>query len=809
MFYQVSRNYKFASWIATASIRCGVLFWLCALLLTTWQMLATPAFGEVNAPGSYERLRTETALQIRSRLNPVLHRYCGDACEIVNVDVEVSESFNESDDIGFESIVGAGGGSSVSVTRASVDVQVDERVTSANREKLEVILNNNLRAFGPLTSVRWVPVQLPQIGQADGAEEELKRSVQQKVWTAVQKVIDAYCPDQCVLARVGVDGRIITPDQATSIDQRQIEKDRSGRGVLKIDQVDVEVSIDEGIPEQERNKISNVMRARTRFVDPVQFEISVSAFPQADGERKARAADPFGLEKLRETLKIFREMAGTKEVITREQSTTNNTSTATESSKQTVSSNSTSSAETKEATRATNIASSSQSSQGEIQPIEYALYIGAFLLLAAMLIALVMRFAGARKEAQVMMASATPQRSSAPNALGYESFEQGHANVPNGPPLNMAGQSKELAARARVESLKNELVGIFLQSPKVAKETFTRMLLDDGAEYTAKYVYIFGHMVVFELLDDPNVQRDLYSLTEYYQKSRFAFTSEEEIDLLEALKMRVTANEIRVLSRKQTQHFDFLAKLDASQIFNLVRDEKPQIQSIVLTQLDQKRRRGVFEMYQGDAKVSLMRELCRADAIPKEFLVNVARVLHKKVLARPEFDTENLRSSDILLDLMERAVLDEQHKLMRDLARTNPDAARGIKLRLVTIETLPYLKDGHLLELVLGMERHDLLTFLAGTREHIRDLFLNKAPHELAQSWVEELEQVSGVDEQNYRLTELKVIGRVRQLANNGAINILAINDVIFGTGDMVGQGGMDREVAGSNNDYSSAAAVA
>ena len=78
------------------------------------------------------------------------------------------------------------------------------------------------------------------------------------------------------------------------------------------------------------------------------------------------------------------------------------------------------------------------------------------------------------------------------------------------------------------------------------------------------------------------------------------------------------------------------------------------------------------------------------------------------------------------------------------------------------------------------MDRQSLLVFLAGTREHIRDLFLQKAPAELAQSWIEDLEQINGVDDQAYRLEELKIIGRVRQLANNGAINILAVNDMLF-----------------------------
>ena len=175
-----------------------------------------------------------------------------------------------------------------------------------------------------------------------------------------------------------------------------------------------------------------------------------------------------------------------------------------------------------------------------------------------------------------------------------------------------------------------------------------------------------------------------------------------------------------------------------------------------------------------------MRELCRADAIPKEYLANVAKALHKKVLSRSEFDTEQLRSSDMILDLLEKAPLEEQRALMADLVETNPEAARTIKLKLVSVEMLSFLKDGHLLEIVMGLDREDLLGFLVGTRDHIRELLLTKAPSELSQSWLEDIEQMSGVEDATYRMIELKIINRVRTLANSGSIRLIDINDRIF-----------------------------
>ena len=132
---------------------------------------------------------------------------------------------------------------------------------------------------------------------------------------------------------------------------------------------------------------------------------------------------------------------------------------------------------------------------------------------------------------------------------------------------------------------------------------------------------------------------------------------------------------------------------------------------------------------------------------------------------------------------------------MADLVRTNQDAARLIKLKLVTVEMLPFIRDGHLLEIVMGLDRAELLAFLVGAPEHIRDLLLTKAPAELSQSWLEEVEQSAGIEEGRYRIAEMRILGRIRNLANNGAFRLVDINDRIFAPEHLDAIRRSDREV--------------
>jgi flagellar motor switch protein FliG len=704
-------------------------------------------------------------------------------------------------------------------------IQIDNRVLPFDRDRLEQLLRNKIKGTAPEHGIKWEPVDLPAIGSsAPTPSEDLSAQLENRLRRVLNSIIDRYCPDQCLLERIDVDALPVGPEQLSSFPGDQVVAGKRAEGGLRIQDIRVYLTLDENLMEDEQKRILRLMKAQTRFVNPVEFIVDATTFPETalDKKRKAQeeSSDPYGLEKLRQMLTLFRDLAGTKEVIqTMTSESRSNTERDTESrssaermekherdsesssrmekeseSREQSSESSTENKESleKESDRRTDINNESVTNK-TMSTEEMAAYAAGFLLLVTLAAIVIMKVSATNKTAREMVlasagAGGTARRRAtqapAEDDGGYtEGLSEGGEDGPRNPgvrvPTAQVSQEKAMLA-LKLAQLKQDLVQQFVEQPRIARETFTRLLKDDGVAETAKYVHIFGQLIVFELLNDSSLKRDLYELSEFYHRSNFKFDQATELGLLERLKTMVTASEIRLLASQSSDRFGFLNRLDAQQIFNLIADEKPRVQSIVLTQLDRKLRSSVFEMYEGNSKIKLLEELSQAEAIPREFLFNVAQALQKKIQSRSEFDTEQLRSSDILLDLLERSNLRDQRRLMQTLERNNPETARGLKLKLVTVEMLSYLKDGHLLEVILGMEREDLLAFLVGCPEHIRDILLRKAPEELAQSWIEDIRNISGIDDNAYRTAEVKIKARLRGLANNGAISMLDINELIY-----------------------------
>ena len=708
--------------------------------ILTIQILMTFCVNRLYAQNVKDKneLELNTKKTVSSKVNSLFDQYCQNFCKLVEVKVDVSEDILSVENLGFEILTNSEN-VKYYVEKIFIKAQIDERISEKNQIKLKSLLQRNIGYLAGVVDIDFQGYSLPDINDTSSNIAKIKSNLRNKIDNEVRKLFQKFCPNQCILSKVSIDGEGVEKERINEYSEGEIFFSDNKKTAMKVNEVRVEVTLNQNLSELERSNILEILKAKTKFVKPVNIESSIILFPESYNERMKKeekeSEDPYGLEKLRRMLILFRDLAGTKEVISKTQESSSN-----------------------QMSTDHNLTESS-SWYGYLIIFIITMFVG-FLIYT--------KLSNANADSKLMV-----------SGMDQDDDEMIHSEGEDEKEISEE-VNNELQEKILYEEIKKEIVEIFIQSPRVAKETFTKMLIEEGVEVTSKYVHLLGKIVGHSMKDDPNLQRNLYDLSEYYHKCSFDFSLDEKMELMTALKIKVTAQEIKVISRTSMEHFEFLNQLDPQQIYKLMEEEKPQIQSIILTQLTRKKRNGVFNMFEGEAKTSLMSEVCKADSIPKEYLRNVALALNKKVKSKPEFDTQSVRSVDIILELLEKTNLEEQKILMSNLSESNGEASRLIKMKLVTIEILPFLKDGHLLELVLGMDPEPLMNFLGGAPDHIRELMLSHVPEELAESWQEELEGRAGVEEQQYRAVEIEIIGKIRSLASSGSINILEVNERIF-----------------------------
>lgn len=776
-------------------------------------MASEKNFQDAISDPEREGVEEKVAEEMRGHLTNDLGRYCLEYCNVLSVTVNSQEVFDTSTaDLGFETAQSTSSNRRFKIRGVKATILVDTRFGSGNIEKIQKLFTELDERYPYKVDYKWSKVAFPETGNTAKSEAEVRSDFAGQVRNQLERIVSEFCPAECKLHNVDVTVSRASVDEVQSGAASRYLFARDGRGALYVRGVVSQISIDSQMEPARKQRIESLMREHLLPFGNVTLQVREMPFPRSYDEIQKdlneERNDPFGLNKLDRMLKMIKEHGNTKEII-KETSTSASENSLSSSERSAINQNNTenSSLSSKELSAQERSQLSNTESNSSLTNKEEGeefwtqrnmLIVGGIILALLIVTAIGLRFVVTGKRMQAVIhegmqgagaeGGAQNGRLGAPMGMVLASpAAESAATLASGSGSSSTSK-EEFKKQIELKELRESLIQTFILSPKAAQDVFGRMLRDDGIEHSAKFVTIFGEMIVFELLGDADLKKEIATLAEYVHVNLPSLGMDEQIELLRQLKLRLTASKMRLLSARTLDVFDFLKSKSARQIYELISDESTRCQGIVLTQLGTEKRREIFELFEGNAKVDLLRELSSGDLVPRDYLINVAEALRRKALSRPNFDGENVRGTDVLLDLLERAQLQEQRDLMSDLDQTNAEAARLLRSRLVTVETLPFLRDGLLIEIFLSMEPQAMASFLAGTREHIRRLIFSKAPSDLANGWAEALESMRSIDADAYRLAEMQVISKIRGMASSGLLNLLEVNSSLYPKTEGIGE---------------------
>ncbi|MEN9809941.1 MAG: hypothetical protein RLZZ488_1508 [Pseudomonadota bacterium] len=805
-----------SSTLSVASFFCASLVALMtqlSLYQTAFASQQIQAFQSM-APADPEKLRfdEETIQRIRTKLQSDVTKYCPDGCTILGVDVESRELFDtNSASLGFESATVVP--RTFLVSSAVAEVLIDNRLGKSNIERIRDVLLRASRRYGVPLEIEFTNAALPDPPHVIRAEAEAKSEAVSLVKSSIERILSDFCPLECRLQTLEVKTVRIPLEDAQSSLMRRAVVIRESKHALVVSGVTASLTLASEMEDNRRLQIENLLRDHLDNYGQGILNVKLTSMPKAASELQKDSDelrnDPWGLERLGRSLRIFREFANTKEVIRERDSISRESERERQSEKErernreslsekSNSSQSVESSQTKELSD-TQKTLSENGLQDFWTKDRVLLFAGVFAVLL-LVGALGLRYVLSSKQVQHLISEGrgvhAPQADFRDDVAIPAATEIGQSAFGASPPVTTVpaalpirpravvipagGINDEVAQRMNIQSLRDELTQMFISQPKIARDVFSRILREDGIEFSAKCVSVLGEIMVFDLLGDDDVKKEVALLAEYIHVNAPIVGDSEQLSVLRSLKLKLTAGKIRQMTQRAQDTFDFLKSFSGRQIYDLICDESARSQAVVLTQLPTDKRRAVFELFEGSLKSALLRELCIKETLPREYLFNVAMALKRKIEKMGAAGGEMLGGADVIIDLVERSERDSQLEMLENLDRTNPELARQVRSRFVSVETLAYLSDGLLLEIFLALEPQVMVTFLAGTRDKIRQLVLRKAPDEIADDWNESASNIRGLDSESFRLAEMQVLSKIRSFAASGLINLSEINEVMY-----------------------------
>jgi flagellar motor switch protein FliG len=715
--------------------------------------------------------------QIRRLVEPLLDKYCPEQCRLLRVTSTVEVKTPEILQPGFEEL-DLSHTKNVELTPSSAQIKllIDDQVGPVSRRKITELLQPFLDTFDYPVKIDVQLAHFPAPLGSQNKVTELREKLTHQFRGALEELFSQFCPDSCLMADLKLDTEVVNSEEAQYGQPGDFIQE-SGIA-LKIRDLSVSLLMDDILTPEEQKNVLEMAKLKTNQWKNVHLASKSMKFPHPtymnQASTKAWSPETPG------TAEAGRKLASTE------------ASNETKESKQSAESK-TQSEESKSASSATKNEENSNNSDRQdkseryekIERVESGDVVQAELK-RFQLYALV--FACGVISLLIFVAMSTLRSKSTVTTDGGNHRANGAGASPDSS-NSSASESTDstsqdqrtlVGMRYECERLMEELLAIFAQQPKVAKHVFTRVLTEEGTEVMAQYLALFGESVVMDMLKDPSLQSDLTELLEYFAKTPQDIKDDEKLDLLKRLHNRTVAGKLVVLGNRSSHLFDFLAEMDGLQILELVRTESVTVKAIALTQVDPQKRQALYTQLDEETRMKLLTELSRIDYLPRDYIFNVAQALKRKRRENPRLNTEALPGSEVLVGLLEKTGSEIQRSVLKQLEVTHPDSARTVKAKLVSLETLRFLRDGQLLEVILSLRHEELLQFLKGAPAEIRSVIFAKSPKELTVELEEELQSLQGITREAYQSTERKVLNRMKMMAQEGLINLMETNERLF-----------------------------
>jgi flagellar motor switch protein FliG len=729
--------------------------------------------GSLNA---VDQTKHVAEAQVKNLLEPLLDKYCRDECKLMGVTATVDLATPDEIAPGFDEI-DPKGAMDLAPSSAQVKLLIDEKVGPVSRGKLMELIQQYLDTLDFPVKIVTQTTRFPQPQGSAGRVAELREKVTKQFRSTLDDLFHQFCPDHCLLADYELKTDLVNAEEAQYGASGEYVEDN---GIaIRIRDIAATILVDDTLPADERANLVEMAKLKTNFLKNVTLTAKAMKFPHPMYDANGTPLYD----------RASRGLAGSKDAKDSKESRELKSQATTDSKNSTDSKSSTDSKLNENNSSTTNNhentarqerfehyekierVENGDAVQAELQKFKvYGIVFGCSVL--TMLLFLILSAHGGRIGNSIPMVqrvfqnmASDPITASAPQREG--SSDRG----------GDTDRSATVVKRYEIERLIEELMSVFAQSPRVAKQVFSRILTEEGIEITAHYIQIFGESVVIDMLRDPSLQSDLNELMEFYAKNPMDIGDDDKLDLLKRLHNRTVAGKLVVLGNRSSNLFDFLTDMDGIQIMELVRNESLTVKSIVMTQCDPQKRTAIYTQLDEDTRMKLLTELSRIDYLPRDYIFNVANALKRKRRENPKLNTESMPGSDVLVNLLERTGSDVQRSVVKNLELTNPDSARTVKAKLVSVDTLKFLRDGQLLEVVLSLRHDELLQFLKGTSAEIRGAIFAKSPKDLVVELEEELEQVQPLSRETYQGVERKVVNRMKIMAGEGLINLIETND--------------------------------
>jgi flagellar motor switch protein FliG len=228
----------------------------------------------------------------------------------------------------------------------------------------------------------------------------------------------------------------------------------------------------------------------------------------------------------------------------------------------------------------------------------------------------------------------------------------------------------------------------------------------------------------------------------------------------------------RILLGRNTRGLDNLKWMEPRAIAELIRNEHPQIQSIVLAHLDSDQAADVLKVLPERARGDIVLRIARLDGIPPHALNELNDVMEKQFTGAQASRSSNIGGIKVAANIINELDTTTEQLVMSSISAVDADLGGQIRELMFVFDDLGNLDDRAIQTMLREVPNDKLGVALRGGDPKVKDKILKNMSQRAAQILQEDMEARGPVRLSEVEEAQKEILGIVRRLADEGQLQM-------------------------------------
>ncbi|TLX45914.1 flagellar motor switch protein FliG [Pseudoalteromonas phenolica] len=215
---------------------------------------------------------------------------------------------------------------------------------------------------------------------------------------------------------------------------------------------------------------------------------------------------------------------------------------------------------------------------------------------------------------------------------------------------------------------------------------------------------------------------------------------------------------------------DSLKWMDSKQVANIIRNEHPQIQTIVLSYLEPEQSAEILSQFPEKVRLDLTMRIANLEEVQPAALQELNEIMEKQFAGQAGAQAAKMGGLKAAADIMNYLDTNVEGQLMDSIREHDEEMSQQIQDLMFVFENLMDVEDRGIQAILREVQQDVLMKAIKGTDDALKDKILGNMSKRAAEMMADDLEAMPPVRISEVEAAQKEILSTARRLADSGEV---------------------------------------